>query len=100
MGQYPARAIGKELLFMLLLWQECGGNRHRSFIAGNLVVKPPIGAARIERIEDQIAPRWRVELRGKLQRRIVNDGRLSSLRNLAKNLPDRRRLEIGRASCR
>src|ERR1700678_4483661 len=92
MGQYPARSIGKELLFVLLLWQECGSDGHCGFVAGNLVSKAPIGTACIERIEDQVAPCWRVELRGKLQRRIVDDGSFSSLRNLAKNLPDRRRL--------
>jgi hypothetical protein len=88
MGKYPARSIGKELVFVLLLWQKRDGNGHRSFIAGNLVGKTPIGAVCIERIEGQVAPRWRVELRGELQRRIVDDGTpRSAIWRIAEDLP-------------
>src|SRR3984957_4748852 len=60
----------------------------RKFLTHKLSAKVPVWAARIERIDDQIAALWVVELAHKIHGRVVNDGALSALLDLAQDLPD------------
>jgi len=92
MGQNPARSIGKKRLLVLLVWQERGGDSGGGFRALQLIAQPPIRTPGVKRIQDQVAARGRVELAYKIHRRVVNDGALSALLDLAQELPDGGRL--------
>jgi hypothetical protein len=59
------------------------GNRCSRFLPHKLGAQIPVWAARIERIEDQIAAFWVVELAHKIHGRVVNEGALPALLDLA-----------------
>src|ERR1019366_7612358 len=88
MGQNPARSIGKKRLLVLLVWKERGGYGGGGFLALKLIAQPPIRTPGVERIQDQVAAHGRVKLAYKIHRRVVNDGALSALLDLAQELPD------------
>src|ERR1039458_2755827 len=92
MSQNPARPIGKKPLLVLLVWQECGGYGGGGFLALKLIAQPPIRTPGVERIQDQVAARRRVELAYKVHCRVVDDGALAALLDLAQELPDSGRL--------
>ncbi len=85
MGQNPTRCIGKESLFELLLraWQL---QWRRPFHARTVRSRNPRKAPLIERIEDQIAPFWTVELLDELARRVVNNAQFSPCFDLPEDL--------------
>src|ERR1035437_11064180 len=62
------------------------------FRALQLVSQRPIRTPGVEGIEDQVAAFWIVEFAYKVHRRVVNDGALSALLDLAQELPDGGRL--------
>src|ERR1700732_3129440 len=88
MSENAARPIGKKLPFVLRVREERGGNRGSRFLPHKLSAKVPVWGARVERIEDQIAAFRVVELTHKIHGRVVNDGALSTLLDLAQELPD------------
>src|ERR1017187_5081015 len=88
MGQNPARPIGKKRLLILLVWKERGGDSGGGFRAPQLVSQRPIRTPGVKRIQDQVAAFWIVEFAYKVHRRVVNDGALSALLDLAQELPD------------
>src|ERR1017187_593537 len=92
MSQNPARPIGKKRLLILLVWKERGGDGGGGFLALKLVSQRPIRTPGVKRIQDQVAALWIVELAYKVHRRVVDDGALSALLDLAQELPDGGRL--------
>src|SRR3984957_1744005 len=98
MGENAAWPIGKKLPLVLRVREERGGNGGSRFLPHKLSAKVPVWAARIERIEDQIAAFWVVELAHKIHGRVVNDGALSALLYLAQDLPDCSRFTAARVA--
>src|ERR1700722_6597535 len=96
MSENAARPIGKKLPLVLRVREERGGDRGCRFLTHKLSAKVPVWAARIEGIEDQIAAFWVVELAHKIHGRVVNDGALSALLDLAYELPDCSRFTAAR----
>src|ERR1017187_4353445 len=91
-GQNPARPIGKKRLLILLVWKERGGDGGGGFLTLKLIAQSPIRTPGVKRIQDQVAALWIVELAYKVHRRVVDDGALSALLDLAQELPDGGRL--------
>jgi len=92
MGQNPTRRVGEVRLLVLLFGQHRGGDGGSDLGAEDLIRQVPVGAAGVQRIEDQVAALGRIELAHEVHRRIVDDGSVAALLYLPQNLPDGGRL--------
>ena len=88
MGKEATRALGEELLVLVAVGKERGGDGQGLGVLTDFVRWIPVGAPRVERIEDDVAPVGCVELRREFARGIVDDGRVATRVDLLQQLPD------------
>ena len=91
MSENLLRAFDEEALGIAAGLEERNCNGFGFGFALKLGRRAPVGAALIDRIEDDIAAVGRVKLAHELARRVVNNGAVTTLRYLAENLTDNRR---------
>jgi hypothetical protein len=92
-GKDLLRTFNKEFTLSVVGWLEKRGRNGPRFCAPNqLFGRSPIRTAAVERIEDDVTARFRIEPLDELARRVIDDRGMSARLDLAEHLHNDRRL--------